>query len=101
MLYGDALGEVYHCYFAATVVHHQIELVVIAMNETVFGEVYQVLDAGFEQGLYLFLGSYAGYLAESIPVDQGHQDSVAVGVDWSWNWKFVLVKQLHEEELSD
>jgi hypothetical protein len=40
-------------------------------------------------------------VAEGISVDQGHEDSVAIGVDRLGDRELVFVKQLHKEKLAD
>lgn len=70
------------------------------MDKTVLCEVYEGFDRFFKKKLNLFLGGDALDVAEGIAVDQGHEYTVAIGVDGSWYRELVFVQKLHEKELA-
>lgn len=69
------------------------------MDQSVLRKFNQSVQRGLEDRTDLPLGRNSLNVAESISVDQGHQNSMPIRVDWGGDWEAVLVQQLHEEEL--
>jgi hypothetical protein len=75
--------------------NHQIELVKIAMDETVACEIFDhihclVIDVLWVFEDFAFADWHAG--------DPAHQNRVAVGIDWLWGWEPVGVQGLHKKK---
>jgi len=59
------------------------------------------IENGLKELFYLLLGRYSLYSAKSITIDKGHKNSMTIAVNRSWYWQFILVKQLHEQKLTN
>lgn len=83
MIDRDALGEVDDCQFGPVLVHHQVELVVIAVNQPVLSKFHQSIEGSLENRFNLLLSGDPLNMAKGISVYQGHEDGVSVGIDGS------------------
>lgn len=99
MLDGYALREVDDCQFGASAIDHEVELVVITVNEPILGKLNQDFEGLFEQPCDFLLGGDPLDVAEGVSVDERHEDGVTIGVDGFGGGKSLLIEHLHEHEL--
>ena len=88
----DTLREINDCQFLPCFVDHKVKLVIITVDESMFGKFYQSIKTQFKQLFDLLLGGHTLYMTKSVSVDQRHQNSVSVGVDGFRDRKIVLME---------
>ena len=86
------LREINYSYLGTIIVHHYIELIVIAMNESMLGKIDNSFKDFFKQFFDLLLSRYSLNSAKGVPIYQGHENSMPVAVDGGGHWKIILVK---------
>lgn len=101
MINGDTLRKINDSKFSSLLITHQVKLVVITMNESIFSKVNKHFPGLLEEGSNLLLRVYPLNVAQGLPVYQRHHNSVTVCIDGPWGLKLVFVEQLHEQKLTD
>lgn len=71
------------------------------MDKSIGSEVDQHGSGLFKENLDPLLRVDPLNMAQWLPIHQGHDDGMPVGVDGCWGLEVVLVEELHEQELSD
>lgn len=92
----DALREIDYPDLPGLIVKQQVELIKIAMYQTIFCELYQQIQGLLKHSLTLV---ELHQISKSSSINVTHYDSVPVPIKWNWGWKPCLMKGLHEQIL--